>query len=562
MKTINELEEKLNNISVKPLSEEEKGVMWSKIEKGINQPVKSPFWSAIASPFSALRLQTSVAVALMVAVLFGTTSITFAYADNSKPGDFLFPISALKEKIVISLTPTQNQNEVRLRYAEKRIEQGNEFLTALNANVTTSASTQALGDKIASSSVSTPTYYKKATSSPAVVGDAVSHLSATIAYLQGVKADMIAGGNTSGAQTIQTAIDRILEQVTLAANQNAVVIAKVQEHKNQFNVTISVKNASTTDTVKLAINTKKDTQKITITEKENRPAIKIEEVRKKEEIKKEEKKQENKDNENRKKNNDNDEDDDENNDEKENKGFFGWFGNDKKSNICHKGETINISNSAVMAHLKHGDSAGVCNGTIPPPIPNTDTTAPVVSGVSTSVTSTTAKIIWDTNENATAVFWYGTSATFTSSVNLSGLQLNQEVNLISLLSDTTYSFAIVAKDSFGNIATTTTQTFKTTIPLDINAPTFSDIAVAHASETATVSWKTNENATGKIYYGTVTPLTPSTAPNTKLDTGYSLNHSFDLTGLATSTTYYFVLEGKDNAGNIATSTEHQFTTGS
>ena len=551
MKLYNDIEEKLNKISVTPLSEEEKGILWSKIEKGIVEPVKSPFWTSITSPFSALRLQTSVATALMVAVLFGTTSVTFAYADSAKPGDLLFPVSVLKEKIVISLTPTQNQNEVRLKYAEKRIEQGNEFLTALNTNVTTSASTQALGDKIATSSVSTPTYYKKATSSPAVVGDAVGHLSATIAYLQGVKADMIAGGNTSGAQTIQTAIDRILEQVTLAANQNAVVIAKVQEHKNQFNVTVSVKNASTTDTVKLEVNTKKDTQKVTITEKENKPVVKIEKKQNKEQEKKDEKA-------NGSKEHEDDDDEQDNKKENGNKGFFGWFSNDKKSNVCHKGETINISNSAVMTHLKHGDSVGACHSTT---TTTSDTGAPVVSNVSTSVTPTTAKITWNTNENATAIFWYGTSATFTSSLNLSGLQLNQEANLSSLLSDTTYSFAIVAKDSSGNIATTSTQTFKTAVLPDTTAPTFSDIAVVHASETATVSWKTNENATGKIYYGTITPITSATASNTKLDTGYSLNHSFNLTGLATSTTYYFVLEGKDSVGNTATSSEHQFTTG-
>jgi len=34
----------------------------------------------------------------------------------------------------------------------------------------------------------------------------------------------------------------------------------------------------------------------------------------------------------------------------------------EKVEICHKGETISVSEKAVPAHLKHGDSLGVCGG--------------------------------------------------------------------------------------------------------------------------------------------------------------------------------------------------------
>jgi hypothetical protein len=561
MKTFNEIEKKLNKVSVKPLSEEEKGVLWRKIERGIIAPEKSPYWQNISRGFSMFRLRASIAFAVIVAILFGGTGVAFA-CESAKPGDFLFPVAVLKEKIVISLTPTQNQNEVRLKYAEKRIEQGNDILNTLRTGIITSTSTRVLADTIAISMPTTtpPAYHQKVTSSPAVVKNAVDRLSATIAYLQGVKADLLVGGNTVAAASIQTAIDKILEQVSLAANQNATVVAKIQEHKNQFNVVVSANNASTTTTVKLALNTKKDTQKITITEKENKPAVRIEEARNKGQAKKEEKKEEKKhENENRQ-NGTEDDNDNEDNEDDNKKGFFGWFGNDKKSNVCHKGETINISNSAVMAHLKHGDSVGVCNATTN--TNSSDTTAPIVSNISTSVTPTTAKITWGTNENATAVFWYGTAGAFETSTEKETLADHQEINLSALSSDTTYSFVIAAKDGSGNVSTTTVQTFKTTVPLDTTAPVISDIVADHLSETATVSWETNENATGKIYYGIATPIVFASAPNTKLNDAYSLNHVFNLTGLATSTTYYFVLEGKDAAGNIGTSTEHQFTTGS
>jgi len=655
MKTTNDIESRLSQVSVKPLSVEEKGIMWSKIEKGIAAPVRSPFWQSIKSPFAQFRLQTSVAVALMVAVLFGGSSVAFAYADSARPGDMLFPLALVKEKIVISLTPTKEQGQVRLKYAEKRIEQGNEFLTALNTTVVTSTSTKTLGGNIASSSTSsgtTYTYHGTASSSPALVGNAVNRLSATVAYLQGVKADLIASGNTASAETIQNAIDKILGQVSNAANQNPVVIAKVQEHKNQFNVTVSTVNASTTTTTKVAINTKKDTQKVTITEKDNTQVRTISDSNKnkKESEKKNEWKGKDDNRGDNGKNNDRDDRDDDN-DKDDNGGFFGWLGFNK-TDICHKGTTINVANSAVKAHLKHGDKTGKCNATVPPndtiapvvsnistsvtgttakvtwgtnenatavlsygttntlgtsvnlislvstqesnlsgllsdttyyftiavkdaagnvattavssfktSVASADTTAPIVSNIATTVTPTTVKVTWSTNENATAVLLYGTTASFGSSANESVSQLNQETNLSGLTADTTYHFAIVAKDAAGNTSTTTTNTFKTSAAPDTTTPTFSSLVVSSSAGTTNISWTTSENATGKIYYGTVSPITTAGAPLTIQSGAYTANHTFNLNGLTASTTYYFLLEGKDAAGNTGLDSEHQFTTG-
>jgi hypothetical protein len=567
MKTFKDIESKLETVKIKPLSAEEKIVLWSNIEKGMIEPQKSPFFQKIVSPFASFHFQKSLAFSLITAVIFGTSGVAFAYADSAKPGDVLFPLSVVKEKIIISLTPTKNQNEVRLKYAEKRIEQGNEFLATINAKVVTSTTTRDLADEIATGTM--PIVYskhQKATTSPAIVSDAVSRLSATIAYLQGVKADLVQNGNTSAAQTIQNAIDKILEQITVAANQNTIVIAKIKEHKNQFNVVVSTKNASTTMTTNIAINTKKDTQKVTITEKENKS---IENNRNKKEGDDDKETDNDKKDKDSRKNGNNNEDKDENENDKNNEddgredennnGFLEWLHLEKKTDVCHKEKTINVASSAINAHLKHGDKLGTCKEI--PSVPATDTIAPVVSNVSSSVTATSAKVVWDTNENTTAVFWYGTTTAFELSVSLANLATHQETNLSPLLSDVTYLFAIVAKDAAGNTGTSTTGAFKTSALSDTTAPIISDIVVTHASEIATISWKTNESATGKIYYGTATPIVLATAPDTKQDGAYSLNHSFNLTGLATSTTYYFVLEGKDATGNIGTSTEQHFETG-
>lgn len=95
----------------------------------------------------------------------------------------------------------------------------------------------------------------------------------------------------------------------------------------------------------------------------------------------------------------------------------------------------------------------------------------------------------------------------------------------------------------------------TTTPPVISAINVSNIA----STTATVSWQTNENATGKVYYGTTTPVALGSAL-TVSNNALVKNHSFGLTSLATSTTYYYVLESRDAAANTATTSTQSFAT--
>ncbi|RJR12547.1 hypothetical protein C4585_03510, partial [Candidatus Parcubacteria bacterium] len=100
----------------------------------------------------------------------------------------------------------------------------------------------------------------------------------------------------------------------------------------------------------------------------------------------------------------------------------------------------------------------------------------------------------------------------------------------------------------------------TTPPVsDTTPPTISAIQSTATHQSATITWITNESATGKVYHGTTTPLnlgSAQTVSHASLQTG----HSLSLSGLSASTTHYFVVESKDNKGNTATSTEHSFTT--
>lgn len=96
-----------------------------------------------------------------------------------------------------------------------------------------------------------------------------------------------------------------------------------------------------------------------------------------------------------------------------------------------------------------------------------------------------------------------------------------------------------------------------TSSVDTVAPVLSWIATNPTNATATVTWTTNEPASSRIVYGmSTTSLTSSTA----LDSALVLTHAQNITGLLPSTTYYYSIQSKDAAGNLATSSVQSFTT--
>lgn len=191
-----------------------------------------------------------------------------------------------------------------------------------------------------------------------------------------------------------------------------------------------------------------------------------------------------------------------------------------------------------------------------------DTTAPTISNVLTSgITTTSATIGWTTNENATGRVQYGTTTDYGSftSVNASLMQSHSFV-LSSLTPSTLYHFRVISADGSGNVATSSDGTFTTAEVADTTAPSISLITVNPiTTTTATVLWTTNENAKSKVYYGTTTPLSLGSALIVS-DNALVTSHSLGLSGLSATTTYYFVVESQDGSGNIATSSESNFTT--
>ncbi len=221
-----------------------------------------------------------------------------------------------------------------------------------------------------------------------------------------------------------------------------------------------------------------------------------------------------------------------------------------------------IYNFVIVAKDRAGNTSTSTNMTFTTKPKNVaDTTAPLISNVTVSVGTSTARIQWTTNETATGDIDFGTTTAYGSNKAGSTSGTAQDIILSDLLPSTTYHFKVSAEDTSGNNASTTDATFTTgSLPVvDTTAPVISSIAVSGlASTTATVSWNTNELATGKVYYGTTSPIGLGAILNigtTTLSTG----HSFNLLGLTASTTYYFLLESKDGNNNATTSAEQSFT---
>jgi peptidoglycan hydrolase-like protein with peptidoglycan-binding domain len=99
---------------------------------------------------------------------------------------------------------------------------------------------------------------------------------------------------------------------------------------------------------------------------------------------------------------------------------------------------------------------------------------------------------------------------------------------------------------------------------DMAAPYISGVLVAGTSNSAVVTWNTNELATGRVYYST-SPITfnegdinsvgfvVTNGQSTSFDTTTRLSHSAAITGLLPNTRYYYLIVVTDPSGNVSVS---------
>ncbi len=110
-----------------------------------------------------------------------------------------------------------------------------------------------------------------------------------------------------------------------------------------------------------------------------------------------------------------------------------------------------------------------------------------------------------------------------------------------------------------NIPGGTTTTPPATTTPDTLAPAISAITVGSISSlTGSMSWTTNEVASSKLYLGTTSPVATTVATWTNISLVSA--HTATLSGLTANTTYYFVIEAADAAGNKSLSAQGSFMT--
>ncbi len=205
-----------------------------------------------------------------------------------------------------------------------------------------------------------------------------------------------------------------------------------------------------------------------------------------------------------------------------------------------------------------------------------DTQAPVISGISTPVISSTAAVVvWTTDEPATSRVSLGTATgSYSTSTPVdSTLTITHVVALSGLTASTKYYFVATSQDQAGNSTTSAENTFTSAdandiiyigsggasaggTTSDITPPVISSIKTGTTTAfSVTVSFSTNESAVGIVQYGTSDKYGQSGA-----ESSFTSTHNISLTGLRMGTKYHFKVVALDKAGNEADSVDGTFET--
>ena len=220
------------------------------------------------------------------------------------------------------------------------------------------------------------------------------------------------------------------------------------------------------------------------------------------------------------------------------------------------------ANTAYHYRVKSRDAAG--NLAVSPDFTfatqdATDTVPPVIEAVTaTNITCSSAVIRWTTNEAADSQVEYGVTSSYGSST-IRDLTLvdSHAVALSGLTADTLYYCRALSRDAAGNVAVSSYVAFTTRADDDATPPVISDIASSNVtSNSARISWTTNEPADTQVEYGTTIFYGAATSLNPSLTD----SHAQTLTGLTAKVTYHYRVKSRDGSGNLAVSEDHIFTT--
>jgi chitodextrinase len=189
------------------------------------------------------------------------------------------------------------------------------------------------------------------------------------------------------------------------------------------------------------------------------------------------------------------------------------------------------------------------------PAPPADTTAPVISNITTSnLTTSSIQIGWNTDESASGYVAYGTTASYglTSPVD-STLKTSRTITLSTLKRNTTYNYQVVSTDASGNIARSANRTFTTPSRLS-KPPKTATLTATNGSVILTWSDpKDNNNDIYELWRGVL--IMRSTAgfiqvpdKTTALADVPSATKTYRDTTVTAGTTYYYSVFTYDDQG--------------
>lgn len=190
----------------------------------------------------------------------------------------------------------------------------------------------------------------------------------------------------------------------------------------------------------------------------------------------------------------------------------------------------------------------------PPPAPS-DTTAPVISGITANGSAATTTIAWNTNEIADSKVLFGTSATaLTSSRYNATLVTTHSLSLTNLLRRTTYYYQVISRDAAGNTSTSTVGSFKTgkgkTSPIG-------NLQAANGSVVLNWQASTDPFVTSIVIYRSTSGYPDNTG--TPLVTLPASATSYHDEATTNGTTYYYSIYAVDDEGTYSDPTQVSFT---
>ena len=119
---MNNLEDKLIKIKTKKLSQDDKYVIWhgTMVKIAQSEQVKKPLLINILKNYMKYDMKKMIVGVLAVVIILGGGGVVAA-SNDSLPGDFLFPVDLVVEKVKISLASENKKSDLKLKFAEERI---------------------------------------------------------------------------------------------------------------------------------------------------------------------------------------------------------------------------------------------------------------------------------------------------------------------------------------------------------------------------------------------------------------------------------------------------------